>query len=186
MPDSSDPRLLAASCIDLQPVSTVHVNPWFRVLDRGSYFTTEYTEAQAVVVPMVDNRAVVLAKVKRPVLADVTWELPAGGLKLEQETAAEGAARELHEETGLAIPVERFMPQPPLAAAPNRNPRLTYIFRVNLSSDEFSQRHAHDAEVQEVRAFSLVEAREMILSGVIYVTMPVALIGRMLLDRTLT
>lgn len=184
MPTIDDPRLLQPRCDTLQPVENVHHNPWFEVICRGGYFTTECPQAQAVVLPVVGGDSVVMVKVKRPILADETWELPAGGLDLECESAAEGAARELHEETGIVVTdISRLVPLPPLATDPNRNPRLTFVFRVALSVDEFEVRGSHDAEVREVRRISLAEARAMVLDGRIYVTMPVALIGRLLMER---
>ena len=74
-----DPRLVKAQCSTLVPVETLHENPWFSVRNRKGYFTVEYNMPQVLILPIVDNKAVVMVRVDRPVVADVTLELPAGG-----------------------------------------------------------------------------------------------------------
>ena len=84
-PDVDDPRLEAPQCRDLTPVETVHRNPWFSIRNRGGYFAFEYNRPQVVILPMVDADSVVLARVRRPLIADETWELPAGDVEEGEE-----------------------------------------------------------------------------------------------------
>jgi len=180
--DIDDSRLLEARCIGLLPVETIHRNPWFDVRNRGGYFTTEYHQPQVVVLPVVDEQAIVMVRVKRPVLDEATLELPAGGISRE-ETPREGAARELHEETGIQIDADRLMSLTPLSNSPNRNPNLIHIFQVGLTKNEYDQRGGFDHEIDEVALFHLDEIRKMILDGQIFVGVPLAVLGRFLLAR---
>jgi ADP-ribose pyrophosphatase len=179
-----DPRLTAIACPGLQPVELAHENPWFAVRNRGGYFTLEYHLPQVIVLPIVERRAVVMVRAKRPVLDDCTLELPAGCAE-EGENPAAGCARELAEETGIRVDPKRLVPMPPLAASPNRMPVLVYAFRVDLTQDEYDRRGAHDDEIQSVELIALDEAVRMIASGAIYVAIPVAMIGTYLLTRNL-
>jgi len=179
-----DPRLSAIACPGLQPVELVHENPWFAVRNRGGYFTLEYHLPQVIVLPIVERRALVMVRAKRPVLDDCTLELPAGCAERGEAPAA-GCARELAEETGIAVDAKRLVPMPPLAASPNRMPVLVYTFRVDLAQEEFDRRGRHDEEIHSVELIALDEAARMIASGAIYVAIPVAMIGTYLLTRNM-
>ena len=74
----------------------VHENPWFSVRNRGGFFTVEYHETQVLVLPVIEDRAVVMVRVKRPVINDMTLELPAGGTE-PGEDPERAAVRELAE-----------------------------------------------------------------------------------------
>ena len=171
-----DRRLTEIACPALQPVKLMHENPWFAVRDRGGYFTLEYHRPQVIVLPVVDERAIVMVRAKRPVLDDCTLELPAG-VSEAGETPAQGCARELAEETGIAVSAERLVPMPPLAASPNRMPALVYTFRVDLRYEEWQQRAKHDHEIHSVELLPLDQLATMITTGAIYVAIPVAMIG---------
>jgi len=177
-----DPRLREIACPDLKPVELLHENEWFAIRNRGGHFTMEYHLPQVMVLPIVDSRAIVMIRAKRPVLNDTTLELPAGASGRHEAPTA-GAARELAEETGIRVNPDRLIPMPPLSAMPNRIPNLLYVFRVDLTQDEFNQRGAHDDEVDDVELVPLDEAVRRIASGRIYVTAPVAIIGTYLLTR---
>jgi 8-oxo-dGTP pyrophosphatase MutT (NUDIX family) len=177
-----DPRLSEIACPGLLPVELMHENPWFAVRNRGGYFTLEYHLPQVIVLPIVEKRAVVMVRAKRPVLDDCTLELPAGCAERGEDPAA-GCARELAEETGIAVPPQRLIPMPPLAASPNRMPVLVYAFRVDLTQDEYDRRRPHDDEIESVELIELDEAVRMIARGAIYVAIPVAMIGTYLLTR---
>jgi ADP-ribose pyrophosphatase len=179
-----DPRMLEREvCPNLQPVRTVHSNPWFEVRKRGDYYTYETREAQGVVLPVVDGQAVVLVRVHRPVMDDIPLELPAGGFDLTRESPEEGMRRELAEETGITVPnTERFKPLPPVAVSPNRNPRLIFPLRVDISRQEFEQRGTHDSEISEVLCLPFEHIARLIANGEIYVALPLAMLSRLLLE----
>jgi 8-oxo-dGTP pyrophosphatase MutT (NUDIX family) len=177
-----DRRLTEVACPDLEPVQLMHQNEWFAIRNRGGYFTMEHHQQQVIVLPVVDDRAVVMIRAKRPVLGDSTLELPAGCAE-DGEAAEVGAARELAEETGISVPASRMVPMPPLAGSPNRIPFLLYVFRVDLTQEEFDRRRPHDSEVESVELVPLDEVVRRINCGAIYVAIPIAVIGTYLLNR---
>jgi ADP-ribose pyrophosphatase len=177
-----DSRLREVACTELRPAEPVHENAWFTVWRRGSYYTMEYRQPQVVVLPIVEGRAVVMVRVTRPVIGDTTLELPAGGAEQDEDPAL-GAARELAEEAGIAVSVDRLVPMPPIAVSPNRMPKLVYVFRVDLTQQEFDNRAAHDGEIESVELVPLDRAAGMIATGKIYVALPAAVIGAYLFSR---
>jgi len=135
-----DPRMVKPQCRSLQPVSTVHTNPWFSLKNRGGYFTIEYHFPQVTVLPVVDDHAIVMVKVKRPIINDNPLELPAGSAG-KSEAPVSAAARELWEETGIKIDsLDRFQLLPSIAISPNRYPVLPWIYQVCISRQEFDTR----------------------------------------------
>jgi len=180
-----DPRLTEVRCPSLSPVELLHENMWFTVRKRGNYYTVEYRQPQVIVLPIVDQRAIVMVRVKRPVLDDVTLELPAGGSD-GSEAPSNAAARELAEETGIAVTSSRLIAMPPLAVSPNRMPKLVYVFQVDLTQDEFDHRGSHDNEIEKVELVPLAQAVHLIATGKIYVAVPVAIIGTYLLSKAKT
>ena len=185
MPTTNDPRLTIPQCTGLTPVVTLHENPWFTVRKRGDFYTIEYNAADVIILPVVDHGAVVMVRVKRPIVADVTLELPAGSAKRD-ESPLQAAARELAEETGIHITdLKRFAPLPPIAGSPNRNPILLHIFTVNIAIDEFERRKAHDDEIAAVELFDLEDLSRLLCHGDIYVAVPVAVISRYIISRAI-
>ena len=177
MPNQDDPRLFSPQCHSLEPVATAHVNPWFSVKNRGGYFTVEYNAPQVLVLPIVDEKAIVMVRVYRPVIADNTLELPAGGIN-GKETPVAAAARELREETGISlVNLDRFQMLPPLVHMV-RSPTLPYIFQVNLSQREYDLRGEHDHEIADVESFSFKEVLKKIEQGELYVGLQIAVIMR--------
>lgn len=183
MPKINDSRKTAPQCHGLRPVKTLHRNPWFTVRDRGGYFTIEYNAPQVAILPVVANRAIVMVRVKRPVINDVTLELPAGGVNTG-ETLRQAARRELAEETGIRVKaLQRFIPLPPLAISSARYPVLPHLFQIHLSEHEFLCRQPHDHEIMGVECFKFVELKKKIACGEIYVSLPVAIISTFLWRR---
>ncbi len=181
LPDSPPPLL----CPDLEPVLLIHRNAWFKVLSRGSYFSIEYERPQVVVLPVLDGRAIIMIRVKRPLIDDCPLELPAGDSQ-EGETPRMAARREFAEETGLFIkdPL-RFESELPVSEMPGRIPVLLSVFKVEVSQAEFDTRRPHDEEVVSVEAVPFLEAIQKLVNGEIYLCSPVALVARFLLNRYL-
>lgn len=180
-----DARLTEIACPDLKPVELLHENEWFALRNRGGYFTMEYHLQQVIVLPIVDGTDVVMVRAKRPVLGDITLELPAGCAE-EGEAPEAGAARELAEETGIAVDAGRMIPMPPLAGSPNRIPYLLYVFRIELSRAEYEKRVPHDDEIERVELVSLKSIPGLIERGALYVAVPIAVLSTYLLNRTKT
>jgi len=180
-----DPRLGKAQCPALKPVEKLHSNPWFDVMCRGGYYTVESTIVQVSVLPVVEDRSVILVRVKRPVLNDVTLELPAGGVDPE-ETPAQAAAREFSEETGVRVTdAARFIPIPPLVVSSTRFPALPYLFQVNIRREEWDARGSFDSEIEGVDCVDFEDLRRMIADSTMYVSLPMAIISRFLFQRAL-
>ncbi len=179
--DPHDPRLEYPQCGLLTPVEKVHENPWFSVFNRGGYFTIEYTQRQVLILAVVANKSVVMVRVKRPVIADITLEIPAGGIN-PHETPNEAASREFREETGIGIsPIDRFKVLPPLVHMV-RGPVIPYIFEVNLTQEEFDKKGSHDNEVTKVCLFSFEQIKQMIVDGDIYVGLQIAILARFFME----
>jgi 8-oxo-dGTP pyrophosphatase MutT (NUDIX family) len=142
-----DLRLKSVSCLNLKPVLTIHKNPWFTLRSRGNYFTTEYNMPQVAVLPIVNDNSILMVRVKRPVINDMTLELPAGGLENEEDPY-QAANRELREEAGVIISdLSRYIPMPPVAISSTRVPNLSYVFKINITQDEYNSRMSHDEEI---------------------------------------
>jgi 8-oxo-dGTP pyrophosphatase MutT (NUDIX family) len=181
-PDSV-PRLL---CTGLRPVTIEHENPWFRVLSRGGYYTHESQRPQVAILPMVDNKSVVMLRVKRPVIGDCPLELPAGD-SMHGESLRDAAAREFAEETGIEIKDKlRFKPELAMSEMPGRIPVLLSIFTIQLKKKEFDMRKKHDDEVYSVELIHIRDVAKKIISGEIYLSCPCAILSRLILKRVIT
>jgi 8-oxo-dGTP pyrophosphatase MutT (NUDIX family) len=172
-----DRRLSDDAGGDLRPIESLHQNPWFAVRNRGGYFTVEYHLRQVAVLPVINEDSIVMVRVKRPVVGDVTLELPAGAIEKQEDSAA-GASRELEEETGMVVSdLKRFVPMPPVAVSSTRTPRLSYVYRVDVSESEFAQRRPHDDEIQRVERVRIRDLPRMMARGDIYVSVTLAILG---------
>lgn len=172
-----------AACVDLAPVRTVHENRWFAVRDRAGHFTVDYHDPQVTVLPVVEGDSLVMVRVKRPVLCDCPLEFP-GGTGRPQETPDAIASRELFEETGIAIAdLNRFKPMAPVCASSTRMPRLIYVYRVDITREEFDRRQPHDDEIDEVVRIDLKNLNTLISEGGIYVSVPLAIAARFLASK---
>lgn len=178
-----DLRLSEIACPALSPVQIVHENPWFSVWNRGGYFTVEYHQRQVAVLPVVNGDAVAMVRAKRPVINDMTLELPAGGVE-KGEDPVHAASRELAEEAGIVISdLSRYVPMPPIAISSTRMPRLSYVFRVDVSEHEFSGRRPHDDEIHSIERIPIGDLAEMMAGGAIYVSLTLAVLGIFLNSR---
>lgn len=178
-----DDRLNMDTCKNLVPIVTVHENAWFKVKNRGGYYTVEDLTKHVVVLPVIEEQCILMIRVKRPVLNDSPLEFPAGGFE-DGETPLEAAARELAEETGIRITqLDRFIPMTPLSISPNRISRLAYVFRINLKEEEFVNRVKHDHEVESIHKIHVSKVPKMMGDGSVYVAVPLALLGMYLVGN---
>lgn len=178
-----DPRLSRPACAHLAPLLKVHENPWFFVMDRGGYFTVEHRQPRVIVLPVVEDSAVVMVRRRRSAVADFPLDLPAGAV-MPGESAQEAAARELARDTGVRVPVpDRFIPLPPIAGSPGRNPLLCNVLQVDITHDEVLTRADHDEDILGVEILDYRQAARLLNQGGIYAAAPMAVLGRHLLAR---
>jgi 8-oxo-dGTP pyrophosphatase MutT (NUDIX family) len=184
IPTINDPRLMEPICTTLLPVETLHHNEWFSVRNRGGYYTIEHDHPPVMILPIVDNKSIVMVRVYRPIIDDITLEIPAGGAQ-ENETPVEAAMREFREETGITVnDMNRFEMLPPLVHTP-RSPCLPYYFQVHLTRDEFNSRAAHDNEIHSVECFEFKDILKKIVNGEIYIGLQIAMMTRYLLQNAI-
>jgi 8-oxo-dGTP pyrophosphatase MutT (NUDIX family) len=166
-----------------QSARPVFQNHRFSLLERDDFHVVEYKSTQVIVLPIIEQKYVVMPKVRRQILGRAVWELPAGGVQ-RNEIPADAALRELGEETGISISdPSRLLPLDTLVVSPNRLPMFPLIFQVDLSKEEFEARSAHDDEVESVASFSSDKIREMIRSGEIITSITLAILGRYLISK---
>jgi 8-oxo-dGTP pyrophosphatase MutT (NUDIX family) len=181
--EATDRDMMGDVCPDLKPIQTLHENNWFSVRNRGGFYTVELKTPQVMVLPIIENHSVMMVRVKRPVRGVPTFELPAGAVE-SGEKLVEAAARELKQETGIAVEdFSRFHPLIPLSVQPTRDPRLLSIFQIDLTENEFEARLPHDHEIDSVLCLKFQEFCDRFVAGEIYVSTPPAIILRYLLEK---
>ena len=161
----------------------VFKNKRFSLLEKDDFHVVEYHKKQVIVIPILEDNSIIMPKVKRHILGEATWELPAGGI-MDEESEEEGALRELREETGVSIfDISRLKEETTIVVSQNRLPMFPSIFSIDVSVDEFEQRNQHDHEVDSVRSFTFDEIREMITTGQIFTSITISILARFLLSK---
>lgn len=166
-------------CPKLLPVTTEYQNDWFSVKKRGEYYTFEPNSLQVATLVVVGKK-VLLVKVKRPVINDETWELPAGGC-LPDETPEQAAVRELTEEAGIFVDQNRLLSLQAPSICPNRYAESMYVFGVEITEAEWQHRADFDSEIADVALFTLAKIQAMLLKNEIYVALPSLMLAKLLL-----
>ncbi len=95
------------------------------------------TPVYAVLLPSTKRTRVLLVcgneiLVVRSWLSDGRWKLPGGGLRRHEEPAR-GALRELREETGLSLPLEKFAGPQELQLRQGINRYTCYLYVITVS-----------------------------------------------------
>jgi ADP-ribose pyrophosphatase len=184
-PESDDDRLgpVGERVTALCPAEMVYSNRFFSIIDRAGYFTLEYENNDVVIIPIIEDREIVMLRPFRPVLEDAPLEFPGGGGS-NNELPVETAARELMEETGLAIDdLSRFKARTPFCLSPNRMPRLHHVFEVRVTAEEADRMKPDGEEIYSIERYSLEEAEELIASGTIYVAAVAGILASWLFSR---
>jgi ADP-ribose pyrophosphatase len=135
-------------------------------LPKGGTLAAEIIRhpGSVVIIPVTDADEIVLVRQYRPAIGRWAWELPAGGLKPNEEVE-KAAIRECHEEIGL-VPtrIERlgaFFPTPGYC-----DEEMTFYCASGLRPPTGDERAQQDEDEDiEAKAFSSDRVRAMIASG---------------------
>lgn len=184
-PRANDVRLKpdAGGVSHLQPIQKEYSNSYFSILNRGGYFTLESDCHDVVIVPIVEDREVVMVRPFRPILNDAPLEFPGGGGE-GMESPLESAAREFAEETGLSIgDLDRFNQRPPFCLSPNRMPKLHHVFEIRITEEEAARMKPDGKEIFSIERFTFEEAEALIATGTIYVAAVAGILASWLFSR---
>lgn len=105
---------------DRSAAAVVHANPWFTVTEtiddsERSWFRLRSSDS-VIVAASVDDRLVFVHGVRDTTGPEPRYELPSGGIELDDDSATSAAARELLEETGAVcgelVEVGTFVAEP--------------------------------------------------------------------------
>jgi 8-oxo-dGTP pyrophosphatase MutT (NUDIX family) len=162
-PDDPQPwQVLASTYLHRRPWLTLRQDrvrlPGGGVIDE--YFVSEFSPWTNVVALTAD-RKVVLVRQYRYGLGAVHFELP-GGVVDPGEDPAEGARRELLEETGFGG--GRWEPLTVLSANPAMQNNLTHTF-LATGVEPLRPREEHPTEELTVHEVPVAEVRRIVLSG---------------------
>lgn len=161
----------------------VFYSQFFRLVEKDNFHVLEYHAQQVIVLPIIENELIVMPKVRRKIMGGALWELPAGGVK-KNENPKVAALRELREETGIPLTdISRLTTENTIVVSPNRLPMFPSIYSVNISQNEFDNRSMHDDEVESLGCFSINKIKTMMSSGEIMTSITLAILGRFILCR---
>ena len=135
-------------------------------LPKGHHLRVDVVRhpGSVVIVPMTEDRRIILVRQYRHAIGKSLWELPAGSLK-KNEDPDQAAARECHEEVGL-VPTKvarigRFFPTPGYC-----DEEMIFYEATGLREPgEGDQAHPDEDEDIETHAFAIDELRRMIDRG---------------------
>jgi 8-oxo-dGDP phosphatase len=162
-------------------------NPWITVWhdevtrpdgSPGIYGVVHFANAAVGVVAIDDDDRVVLVGQHRYTLDNDSWEIPEGGVPLDEE-AIVGAQRELREETGLTAADWRELCRLELSNSVTDETAVLYV-ATGLTHGESDP---EPTESLQVRWVPFEEALAMTLDGRIVDSLTVVAIQRVALDR---
>lgn len=158
----------------------VYENSWFQVLNQMGYFSIENRQGQVAVLATLPDERVIFVKVKRPLMGQDLWELPAGGIEFD-EGPLQAAMRELREEAGVVVAdPSKWSELGGIATMPNRFPEYAHVLEVDVPAAAWEGRDGHDDEITAVAAFSPLEIKRLLLDGELKAALPIAIVMRKL------
>ncbi|MCM1119027.1 MAG: NUDIX hydrolase [bacterium] len=128
-------------------------NPWMKVIEyetetdgrKGIYSVVMRSDSAIIIVENSDKKILFVNQYRYPIRGN-SWELPMGGLD-KGEMPAEGAIRELEEETGCHVVLEKIGEFHPV---PGLTPQKAFVFYGKLSKEETSNALKFDEAVDEI------------------------------------
>ena len=132
-------------------------------LANGKFLDATILEfgAWANVIALTKENEVVLIRQYRHGVKEILWEIPGGAVE-EGEDPAEGAKRELLEETGYTA--SEFIEVAKLYANPAIQSNNVYSY-LALNAEKIDGQHLDDGEDIEVHLIPLAEVTEMVKHG---------------------
>ena len=115
----------------------------------------------SAVIPVTDNKEIILVRQYRYPIQSLTMEIPAGKLDVAGEDPLECAKRELEEETGYSAQEYQFLTK--LATTVGFSDEFIYIYAAR--GLKAGQQHTDEDEFINVVTVPLAKAVEMVHSG---------------------
>lgn len=133
--------------------SVKYENPWMKVIEyetetdgrKGIYGVIERSDSAIIIVENSEGSILFVRQYRYPI-HDNSWELPMGGLETD-ELPVNGAIRELEEETGCSVMLEKigiFHPVPGLTS------QKAYVFLGKISDIELKKLNNFNENVDEI------------------------------------
>lgn len=143
-------------------------NPWMKVIElatvtdgkQGIYGVVERSDAATIIVESDDNRILFVRQFRYPTNS-FSWELPMGGID-SGELPSAGALRELEEETGCCIALNKIGEFKPV---PGLSPQSAYVYygRIqNRQTYEVEHNNEFTDEITDRRFLTRDEIKAMI------------------------
>jgi 8-oxo-dGTP pyrophosphatase MutT (NUDIX family) len=165
----------------------VYENPWIRLDEDqvirpdgkpGIYGVVHFKNRAVGVVPLDDNNRILLVGQFRYTLDVYSWEIPEGGVPLDEDPLS-GAQRELLEETGFTAKTWRELGRAHLSNSVSDEEAI-YFLAQDLHS---GTPHPEGTEQLKVRWVPFQQALDMIARGEITDALSIIAIQRIALDR---
>lgn len=148
-------------------------NPWMTVWElqtetdgkKGIYGIIERADSSVAIIETDDKRILFLKQFRFPT-GEYSWELPMGGID-SNESPISAAVRELEEEAGITINLERIGTFRPV---PGLTPQRASVFYGRIGGDDICKVEKYDEAVDEItdrRFLTREEIRIMISEGLI-------------------
>lgn len=133
--------------------SIKYKNPWMTVIEyetetdgqKGIYSIVERSDSAIIIVENSKGSILLVKQYRYPIRGN-SWELPMGGLETA-ETPASGAIRELEEETGCHVTLEKIGEFHPV---PGLTPQKAYVFWDRISNKEIKKIDDFNENVDEI------------------------------------
>ena len=171
-------------------VRAIYDNPWIKVDEHqvlnpsgnpGIYGKVHFKNLACGIIPLADDGMTWLVGQFRYTLDRYSWEIPMGGVRLNDDPI-EGARRELREETGLTAERWTKILEVDLSNSVTDESGIVYVAEgLTRGNPDFD-----DTEQLEIRELHITEALEMVKAGEITDVLSVAGLLKLDAERCLS